>query len=387
MKGKRRWGVLMLVIAGLIALLMSLAVVGASAGGKGNGKKPPPEPEALAGSIYFNNRSTGTTWVMDPDGSDKKEFTSWIRYTPQDVIHVTNESTNTTLFLVNGIVENNIYPELFAVDEIGNGVQLTNLPNVRFIQAAGWSPNGKYVAFSYVRVDDEKKDEPIDVEWRNAVGQVRDDNGFFCPCNFDVFEVMPGAALAWSPDNTRLAYYDEGSIYVITVVDTAGMVIPFSQDNSKKLLSDVLDDKSDQGEGYWPPAPTDRRKGGLDWSFPTNDCSGGSILFAMSPPGETRSKDLYTGCPSEVNLIDPTSRMEVVQVTSVKAKTTNVNPRWSPDGKHMMYVAYNTAKFEFDIHRIKADGTGAVNLTKDTKAGASNVGWRCFDNPATDGPC
>ena len=110
-------------------------------------------------------------------------------------------------------------------------------------------------------------------------------------------------------------------------------------------------------------------------------------MFAMSPPGETRSKDLYTGCPSEVNLIDPTSRMEVVQVTSVKAKTTNVNPRWSPDGKHMMYVSYNTAKFEFDIHRIKADGTGAVNLTKDTKAGASNVGWRCFDNPATDGPC
>ena len=77
----------------------------------------------------------------------------------------------------------------------------------------------------------------------------------------------------------------------------------------------------------------------------------------------------------------------LVKVTSVKAKRTNVNPRWSPDGGHMVYVEYNRPKFEFNIFRIKADGSGAVNLTKDTKAGASNVGWRCFDDPSTPGPC
>lgn len=363
----------MLVIAGLLALMMSQAATGTFAGGKGKGPPPDPEPPP-AGKVYFNG-AVRTTWVMDSDGSDKQEVTSWIRYTPQDVIH--DEST--PWFLVNNPGDDSDFTELYAVDNAGNAFQLTDLPDVRFIQAARWSPNGKYVAFSYVRVDDEKKDEPIDVEWRNAVGQVRDDNGFICPCNFDgpgpVFEVMPGAALAWSPDNTRLAYYDEGSIYVTTVVDAEGNVIPFAQQNPKKLLSDELDDVSDR-DGYWPPAPTDRRKSGLDWSVTTNNCVGGSIVFAMGPPGETRSKDLYTGCPSDVDLDDSASRMDVVQVTSVKAKTTNGNPRWSPDGENMLYGAFNTAKFESDIYRIKADGSGAVNLTKDTKDRVSVVGWR-----------
>lgn len=199
--------------------------------------------------------------------------------------------------------------QIYAVDSrTGGRVQLTETTaNER---TPKWSPNGQRVVFSSDR-DGNREIYVMDLEAWGAQGTAYE------PLNVTQHEA-PDWQPAWSPDGKRIAFssYRDGNweIYVINADGT----------NPIRVTEQIESD-------YSPTWSPDGRK----------------LLFVSRRRG---SADLFT--------YEWVTR-KLTRLTS--DPLDEYDPAWSPDGEWIAYVT----RFEpqSDIFLMRADGSGAVNLT------------------------
>ncbi len=199
--------------------------------------------------------------------------------------------------------------QIYAVDSrTGDRVRLTETTaNER---TPKWSPDGQRVVFSSDR-DGNREIYVMDLEaWR-------DQGTAYTPLNLTQNDA-PDWQPAWSPDGRRIAFSsyrdDNWEIYVINADGTNPVRV------TEQIESDI--------------SPT--------WSP-----DGSKLLFVSRRRGNA---DLFT--------YEWASR-ELTRLTS--DPLDEYDPAWSPDGRWIAYVT----RFEpqSDIFLMRADGSGAVNLT------------------------
>ena len=354
----------------LVALVLVLAVAGNEALAKKPVKPPPPTPDpGDVGTIYFG--LLGDLYEMAGDGSAKTPLpldqSDW-QYgfgVPSEARHGSER-----WFLRFKSIEGETYPstwphcELYAVSESGVEVRLSSDPDLEPVEPARMPPQwatesgivdgkvsmvcrhwvwdpvaeewavdawGLYVA--YLDPADLADGLDLDLTWTRLPIDL--------PRNYPDFQ---GGLFAcphdWTPDGTRIVYDDSGfdapgNIYVAA---------PASPTWTRTLVG-------------WGTVPR--------WSP-----DAGRILF-NAPDG------IHTMAPSgaDVQLIvpDPPDKPNT--------RKSLYQPFWSPSGTHVVYLYHEKPDNEFrpdtrDIYRVRADGTGAVNLTEDTDLWVNGIyGW------------
>jgi Tol biopolymer transport system component len=169
-----------------------------------------------------------------------------------------------------------------------------------------WSPDGSRIAFF-----SDRRGNGYEIYLMNADGSnqhpLRADSTIYG--DFD-----------WSPDSARLAYVTGGNVYVIEV---AGTNAPYSVSDGKAVDTTDFDAR-------WSPDGGRLVIRNDHTNFPV--CIGGCT-------------DLYT-----VNA-NGSGRAPLVE-----APGFDTNPRWSPDGALVAYVADRNG--EYGLYVINSDGTG-----------------------------
>jgi hypothetical protein len=309
----------------LTALIASLAIGGlalaAKPGGGGGGGTVP------AGTIYFVQPNGG--WLMNSDGSGKVETAAG---EPSFQIHAGSrwflESRPTERIDANGTP----HVELFAVDEEGFSVQLTDDPIVEPYDRPRWAKNDSFLSFTGNPPQETLGLYVAEVDWTFGVPLVGTP---------ELLMQVDDPSHDWSPagDEVVFSRYDEVGDILLDVT---------------RFLADGTTETRTLGYGFGPVWSPD----GQRIAF----VSGDRAIWTMLPDGTDAMK---------------------VSKPNVKSFQTHGGPNWSPDSQYLVFTE-STPKFPkdgptkitSDILRISAGGGGTTNLTKDTDINSFPTGWR-----------
>jgi TolB protein len=186
----------------------------------------------------------------------------------------------------------------------------------------------------------------------------------------------------WSPDGTQLSFEDSddepGSVLHVYLVPADGRGPPrrlahvgqeldavWSRDGARLAFRGTPASGSErvyvtdlEGTSSTPVSPTGLslalRDDGIDWSP-----DGSRIVFAAAHPlGADFGSDLY--------VVDADGTSEPVNITASARFSSNVQPRWSPDGRLIAYACSDVDRDGLinDICTIPPEGGTRTNLTK-----------------------
>jgi hypothetical protein len=332
----------------LTALIAGLAVSGLALAGKppkpggGGGGDPGPLPP---GTIYFQQADDGDgLWGMrmKADGSGK---VGTINGEPSYQSHEGSRWFLTSMATEGMNADGTQHAELFAVDEDGNILQLTDDPDVEPVEfVSRWAKNDSFL--SYVAIVDASEGRSAglfvaEVDWSLGVPAVGTPVKVLEVKLYDDYypEVW---FFDWSPAGDEVVYMrdDQRGNYSLDV---------------KRFFADGTSETRSLGYGRYPEWSPD----GSRIAFQNSD----SAIWTMRPDG--------TG---GVKLSSP----------KVNSFQSHVQPTWSPDSQHLAFTQITrktvkgslSALSDYDILRISASGDKATNLTADTDITSGVIGWR-----------
>ncbi|HSJ52539.1 MAG TPA: hypothetical protein VLC52_02235 [Anaerolineae bacterium] len=218
--------------------------------------------------------------------------------------------------------------EIYSMNADGSNVErLTD----RFCQSHDpvWSPDGLKIAFvcglrPYAEVYVMNADGS---NWQRLTEDATND-------------YYEDAALAWSPDSTRLAYvkyynegHSKGNIFTVNV-------------NTKEIVQVTSKDTASHSPAWSP--------------------DGTRIAFSTYRSEESASYDIVIANPNGDNVLNLT-----------RAAKFDNQPRWSSDGAKIAFISNRDSSDStiYYLYVMNADGTGQVRLTNST-ANELNPNWR-----------
>lgn len=297
--------------------------------------------------------------------------------------------------------------EIYIINADGSGVvRITNSPGRD--EAPVWSPDGRMLAFIHVGTD--TKPEPGEVVVVSPDGTGRRSLGPYS------FIGGPGAALAWSPDSTKVAWAEHELAFHVANADGSG------RDRFAKNLP-TYGPAGWMGGEFWSPAGT-RVAFASEGSFYLADANGArrnvlirklednEAIWAWSPDGTTiaytQGSGTYlakadgTGATRILNapvtighegepgltwspdgtrlLLQRDGDLSIVTTDGSMRKLTtgpefDVFPSWSSDGSGILFVRATLDSNGQELtgealYTIKPDGSGLRLMTNSTRSGA-----------------
>jgi Tol biopolymer transport system component len=232
------------------------------------------------------------------------------------------------------------YPgaKLYVINADGSGlVELTSEESSDFDPA--WSPDGTRIAFTSLR-DGSPQIYVLNLG-DNSIKRLTETSS-------DVHQPDWSSQPAWSPSGTQIIYTGHGSL-------------------TNALQIWVMSDAG-RGQTYLI------RRGSIAWDFlPDWSPDGKTILF-----GET-SGDQQLGWLMLFDYEQPTAN-----AVHLRMQAFGTHPDYSPDG---IWIAYetldnqDTVRLDYDIYRIKADGTGTITRLTNSLSMEFDPAWRPVVTP------
>jgi hypothetical protein len=350
-----------------------LVPVGTVIGGKGGEPgKPVPTPDPVDRGVICAEHVTKLV-MMDTDGTNRTDTGFTRGRTPSQVPH-----GGKRWFLELCEVSEDTYPsgharhELFAVTAEGDAVQLTDDPDIEPNWLPSWIYGGGYrhglkwatqdgvvdgkVSYMAVRWQDDEivehgiyhlEVDPDDLGSHEPVSY--GGGGSFLPVEVGIKSGIPAMWVyyEWSPDGESVAFnYDAPEV--------SGLLVAHAVNDWESELIAL------GGRPSWSPDGT---------------------LIAFRAP---RAVSNYLGTVSDIHTVEPDGSNETV-ILEEGDLVDHWRPCWSPSGDYLVYCRAKYPKKmpkggyvvpeSTDIHRSKADGTDAVNLTADTSDRFLPVDW------------
>jgi len=360
-------------------LTLAWIVVGALLVGAGfvsaKGGKPPPPVPVDGGVIYY--WSELTVWQMDPDGSGKTAlFTGQLSmpYEPSAAIHYcgTHGKDERWFLTFQPVGEDEFYPngiprhELFAVCEGGTAVQLTSdeslepdnlgYPVTQFTRARPrWFDGDTQVSYLAKRWQDGEV-----VEWGIYTLAIEPD---VLDDHMVDFPVHVPVALTLLP-------------YVPLGVDRGGVVdAPYDWKPDGSALVFKLRGTGAESNGLYL---VEESSGWI--TYPDHRLTTGDAYEVRWSPTSSRLLFEYGRRIDSMDAYDPSDRTTVIENPFTLKNDLHIfYPCWSPSGTHIVFdyrCWKEPPKGYSDIHRATATGSDETNLTRDTDAGLTTLGWR-----------
>jgi len=296
-----------------------------------------PTPTSLGGGysqIAFASDRTGAPqiYLMNADGSDQHQVTNL----PDGACQPAWSPDGMHLVFISPCLERLAqYPgaKLYMINADGSGlVELKSEESSDFDPA--WSPDGTRIAFTSLR-DGSPQIYVLNLG-DNSIKRLTE-------AFSDVHQPDWSSQPAWSPSGTQIIYTGHGSL-------------------TNALQIWVMSDAG-RGQTYLI------RRGSTVWDFlPDWSPDGKTILF-----GET-SGDQQLGWLMLFDYEQPTA-----SAVHLRMQAFGTHPDYSPDG---IWIAYetldnqDTVRLDYDIYRIKADGTGAITRLTNSLSMEFDPAWR-----------
>ena len=187
-----------------------------------------------------------------------------------------------------------------------------------------WSPDGSTLAVMFVNISD-----MIEGQAQEHIYLINVESGLTeIVTSFAGVNGFP----TWSPDSTRIIYYQSPSKYSWAAISTNKDIWVMNADGSNK--KQLTDDPGHECEAVW--SPDEKRIAYIisdKWSAP-GPCEGNSQIWVMNVDGS--SKELLISIPLNYSLI------------------TDI--QWSPDGSKIVFEVLCNAKVidnvEYDIYLV-----------------------------------
>lgn len=251
-----------------------------------------------------------------------------------------------------------------------DGLGLNNMAeSFTSVSTPRWSPNGEYIAFSGLKANNLNQIFLVKFDKSNLIQLTEDETGAINP--------------AWSLDGKQILFLTKRDemlstnrkvpaeeIYVINVdgsqqrritnnqnfehlfdwsptgealVVSANVAIPFGYDieriyliNLQGVIQKQLTDIGYNNQPRWSP------DGNLIvFTSSRNDCSG---IFTMKADGSQQ-----------------TCIVKDILATESSTAVQNINPAWSPDGKHIIFSS--NLDGDFDLYTVEVDGSNLKQIT------------------------
>jgi len=243
--------------------------------------------------------STSGIWVVNPDGSDRRQLTVG-RY-EERYWNPAWSPDGTQIAFVKIIPRGQWSPEIWLMNADGSNQRRLTQPGVGSWPKPAWSPDGARIAFT---------GEIGSLYVMNADGS-----------NQTV--IGEGWSPSWSPDGSKLVVTDAGGMYILNA----------------------------DGSGRTPLALPRNLSTDYDWG-PVWSPDGSRIAFARSVNcdccGDCDSTTIWAVNPNGTNL---------TRVCDMEDYGHN----WSPDGTKIVFAS--PANHSLDLFVMNADGSGITNIT------------------------
>ncbi len=301
-----------------------------------------PTPTSLGGGtsqIAFASNRTGAPqiFLMNGDGSNPQQVTNM----PDGACQPAWSPDGVRLVFISPCLERldqNPDAKLYVINADGSGlIELATEAGGDFDPA--WSPDGTRIAFTSLR-DGSRQIYVLNLG-DNSVTRLTETSS-------DVSQPDWSAQPVWSPGGTQIIYTGHGRLtdaLQIWVMSDAGRGQTF-------LIH--------QGPTNWDFLP--------DWSP-----DGKTILFS-----ETRG-DQQLGWLMLFDYEHPTD-----YASRLRVETYGTHGDYSPDGMWVVYESLDiqdSGRFDYDIYRIKADGTGAITRLTNALTMEFDPAWRPIATP------
>ena len=190
-----------------------------------------------------------------------------------------------------------------------------------------------------------------------------------------------GGGPAWSPDGQRLAFSEDGQIFLIDADGSNEQQLTSDDENSIPIWlpgGNQIGFRTTDGEGLWWWRQIDLQTLGISQlTEPSYD-----FFFqtpAWSPDGQYLA---YMSLIEEVARNDGSSQIHIRRVdgTGDVALTqdiwANVNPVWSPDSRKIAFLSERDGTYNmFALYVIKIDGSNLVKLTEAIFSNSATFSW------------
>lgn len=288
-----------------------------------------PPRGGAGGTILFHSDRSGTEeiFAMDPDGSNVRQLTHVGR---REVASIDAEGSPDRKRIAFSSNRTGPWDDLYVMDANGGNVQqLTDTPEVSEHDAA-WSPDGRHIAYSAqprapMGADGTRQDrEPAQVRIMDADGS-------------NTRSLTGGSSRnirpAWSPDGSTIAFMsDRHAKFDLSLTGTDdGDLEIYLMDRNGSNVRRLTEGAATALTPAWSP-------------------DGRRIAFQINRDGELHSYIMNADGSNQRRLTN--------------GPRFDVRPAWSPDGEEMVFNCGSGQHKNWEICRIRADGSGFRTLTK-----------------------